>query len=482
MEEPAVHTEMYPGEAVFALADISCGTSRRRTEWLRSRHGVRWRLWDFLVGWTAFCFGFLLSPHVQRMPALYYLVLVGGLYGGLLMIMSRLCGVPNPEDRAGTYELIAHTLVAVVLTYLLFATAVWVFLVRHYGRYIVLTMEATAFLGLVAPRWAVRKLLEIRPLRVVVYGAGESGRDFLSRLRKHTDYEVVGFLDRNPEKHGRLIDDVPVLGSLSTISGADLGRAGVDLVVICVGPALRRENANRLLGLPLAGIDVLNKGAFFEYFFRVVSMDYYNPHWLVSAPLAPTAAPVFLAKRLIDIGAAAVGLILSLPVWGLIAVAIRLDDGGPVFFRQWRVGLHGRRFRILKFRTMRPDAEKDGPKWACEKDPRVTRVGRFLRVTRLDELPQLWNVLKGEMSLVGPRPERPEFVEELAAELPMYNLRHLVPPGITGWAQIRYRYGSSKEDAKRKLEYDLYYVRHLSLLFDLEIMLRTIPLVMKGSR
>jgi lipopolysaccharide/colanic/teichoic acid biosynthesis glycosyltransferase len=171
-----------------------------------------------------------------------------------------------------------------------------------------------------------------------------------------------------------------------------------------------------------------------------------------------------------------------LPLFPLIALAIKLDSHGPVLFKQKRVGRNGRNFDIYKFRTMVRDAEKNGAQWAVEKDPRVTRIGRILRRTRLDEVPQLWNVLKGDMSLVGPRPERPEFVEELAKEIPYYEQRHLVPPGLTGWAQVRYRYGASKEDAVRKLQYELYYVRHLSIMFDIEILLRTIPLVARGSR
>jgi len=185
---------------------------------------------------------------------------------------------------------------------------------------------------------------------------------------------------------------------------------------------------------------------------------------------------------MMDFLAACAGLALTLPLWPFIAAAIKIDSKGPVLFRQARVGRNNRIFQILKFRTMVRDAEKNGAQWAVAKDPRVTRIGRLLRRTRLDELPQLWNVFKGEMSLVGPRPERPEFVSELVEEIPYYAQRHLVPPGLTGWAQVRYRYGASKEDAIRKLQYELYYVRHLSIMFDIEILLRTIPMMAKGSR
>ena len=174
------------------------------------------------------------------------------------------------------------------------------------------------------------------------------------------------------------------------------------------------------------------------------------------------------------------GLLLCLPFIPFIMLAVRLSSPGPIFFRQTRVGRHGRPFSLIKFRTMRDDAEADGAIWATANDSRVTPLGRFLRKSRLDEIPQLWNVLKGEMSFVGPRPERPEFVGWLAKEIPFYELRHMVRPGITGWAQVRYHYGASLEEAKRKLEYDLYYVKHLSLGLDLLIMFETIKIIMLG--
>jgi exopolysaccharide biosynthesis polyprenyl glycosylphosphotransferase len=174
------------------------------------------------------------------------------------------------------------------------------------------------------------------------------------------------------------------------------------------------------------------------------------------------------------------GLLLCLPFIPFIMLAVRLSSPGPIFFRQSRVGRHGRPFSLIKFRTMRDDAEADGAIWATANDSRVTPLGRFLRKSRLDEIPQLWNVLKGEMSFVGPRPERPEFVGWLAKEIPFYELRHMVRPGITGWAQVRYHYGASLEEAKRKLEYDLYYVKHLSLGLDLLIMFETIKIIMLG--
>jgi exopolysaccharide biosynthesis polyprenyl glycosylphosphotransferase len=187
-------------------------------------------------------------------------------------------------------------------------------------------------------------------------------------------------------------------------------------------------------------------------------------------------------KRAIDLVLATVGFILSAPLTLLTALAVYLESEGPVLYCQERVGEHGRIFTVFKFRSMRADAESDGtPVWARENDDRVTRVGRFIRKTRLDELPQLWNVLRGDMSFVGPRPERPFFVEQLDKEIPFYQQRHAVKPGVTGWAQIKYEYGSSIEDAMEKLRYDLYYIKHLSIALDLSIVFDTVKVVMFGK-
>lgn len=178
--------------------------------------------------------------------------------------------------------------------------------------------------------------------------------------------------------------------------------------------------------------------------------------------------------RAVDLAAGSIGCLVTLLLLPVVALAIRLDDGGPVFFRQRRVGLGGRAFRLLKFRTMAPDAERDGPRWAAVGDARVTRVGRFLRASHLDETPQFWNVLKGEMSLIGPRPERPEFVAELERRIPGYRDRFRVRPGLTGWAQVNYRYGDSVGAAAEKLQYDLYYIRRRSVALDFLIVLKTV--------
>jgi exopolysaccharide biosynthesis polyprenyl glycosylphosphotransferase len=188
-----------------------------------------------------------------------------------------------------------------------------------------------------------------------------------------------------------------------------------------------------------------------------------------------------VVKRVLDLLLAVVGLALGAPLMLLTALAVWLDSPGPILYCQERVGEGGRLFTLCKFRSMRADAESGTPVWAKDKDDRVTRVGRFIRLTRLDELPQIWSVLRGDMSLIGPRPERPYFVDQLAAVIPFYMERHTVKPGVTGWAQVKYRYGSSIEDAMEKLRYDLYYIKHLSIGFDLTIAIDTVKVILSGK-
>jgi exopolysaccharide biosynthesis polyprenyl glycosylphosphotransferase len=450
---------------------------------LRSRRGTRWRVWDLAVGVAAFAIAFLLTPHKSAMPAPYYIFVVGCMYGAMLTVFARLCAVPVPGHRMSSYELLTSCILAVLLTYVFFSVIVGLVLLRAYGRYIVVITTGFSLLGILGPRWILMRVLRLQPLNVIIYGAGSKGQRLAARIRRDRHFRVLGFLDNNPEYHGKDVEGCRVLGSIKEMNARRLHQLGVDIVVISVAAKkLLDENAAAILELPLSKIEVLNQGAFLEYYFKEISVEYGCPQWFASAPSVPGNPSIFAAKRLIDAAGSLAALILVLPLFPLIALAIKLDSHGPVLFKQKRVGRNGRNFDIYKFRTMVRDAEKNGAQWAVEKDPRVTRIGRILRRTRLDEVPQLWNVLKGDMSLVGPRPERPEFVEELAKEIPYYEQRHLVPPGLTGWAQVRYRYGASKEDAVRKLQYELYYVRHLSIMFDIEILLRTIPLVARGSR
>jgi sugar transferase (PEP-CTERM system associated) len=236
-----------------------------------------------------------------------------------------------------------------------------------------------------------------------------------------------------------------------------------------------------ILNCKLSGIDVLDAPSFYEELTGKLLIENITPSWFIFSDGFRITPLKKSSKRISDVIFAFIGLIFALPLIPITALLIKIDSRGPVFFRQVRMGERERKFVLYKFRTMRQDAENGtGAVWTQENDPRITRLGRFLRKSRLDEIPQLFNVLKGDMSFIGPRPERPEFVEKLKEIIPYYSERHFVKPGITGWAQIKYPYGASVEDAIEKLRYDLYYIKHLSIMLDLLIVLETVKVVLFG--
>lgn len=312
------------------------------------------------------------------------------------------------------------------------------------------------------------------------------GTDRRSRLPVQGDgltrrYQLAGYIALDPIEVGREICGRRVLGALDDIEHICRDE-GIEEVVVGPGTAQNPQALERLLGCLKLGCRVTNLSTFCEQVLSEVPLDHLEPDWFLFADLKHYRESQLIMKRVFDVVTAIIGLILTLPTWPLIALLIKLDSPGPVFYHQTRVGLNGRTFRLHKFRSMQTTAEDQGCAWAALGDPRATRVGRYLRWARLDELPQLWNILIGDMCVVGPRPERPEFVDQLNGQLRYYNERHLVKPGLTGWAQINYRYGASVEDARRKLQLDLWYIKHMSLELDLFILLRTPGTVFLGSR
>ena len=236
-----------------------------------------------------------------------------------------------------------------------------------------------------------------------------------------------------------------------------------------------------LLDLRMDGVKIEEATTWLEKISGKIEVENLYPSWLIFGDGFRRSASFIAIRRTISLVISLIGLVLTLPLLPLIVLAIRLDSKGPILYTQTRVGKGGRLFKVIKFRTMREDAEAEsGPRWADDKDPRVTRVGKFLRSSRLDEIPQLWCVLKGEMAFVGPRPERPEFIEGLSKEIPYYGVRHMVRPGVTGWAQVKYKYGNTVDDAREKLQYDLFYIKNASIGLDLLIMFQTIKTVLLG--
>jgi exopolysaccharide biosynthesis polyprenyl glycosylphosphotransferase len=363
--------------------------------------------------------------------------------------------------------LVLRGLLSAALSAVLTLTVSYLAFYRPIGRWVLAGTVALSAPLIVLPHLAIRNLRRRRPRRVLFLEGGLL-TDRLTSAVAHAErslYEVVGRWTPGGQDLASLcrergVDEIVVPAALSDLEGSLL-------------PALRC--------LPL-GCRVRSEADFHEDVFRAVPVSAVSPEWMLSRGWDASDHVAEALKRLSDAVLALTLLLLSSPVMALLALAIRLRGDGPVLYVQTRVGRYGRPFRMLKFRTMRVDAEDGAARWAEDDDPRRTAIGRFLRRTRLDELPQLVNVLVGDMSFVGPRPERPEFVSELERAIPYYAWRHVVRPGLTGWAQITYGYGASIEDARRKLEYDLYYIRHYSVGTDLFIVLRTLAAALRGAR
>lgn len=315
--------------------------------------------------------------------------------------------------------------------------------------------------------------------RILILGVG-SLADTLSRTMEASNgnYELAGFVQSNGAD--LKVPAAQVVGEIDEI-GQLIARYQVTDLVLALNERRGVLPVRELLTCKLEGVNILDAPCFYEKMTGKLLVENIQPSWFIfSSGFRNTPLRMFV-KRSLDVAGAVFGLLLTLPLLPLVALAIKLDSKGPVLFKQCRVGAGGREFFIYKFRTMCQDAEKQtGAVWAVENDPRVTRLGAFLRKSRLDELPQLYNVLRGDMSFVGPRPERPEFVSQLSETIPYYAKRHFMKPGVTGWAQICYPYGASEKDALEKLRYDLYYIKNYSLVLDFSILLETIKTVIYG--
>lgn len=353
----------------------------------------------------------------------------------------------------------------------------------YIGRGVLLIALSLALAGVVVVRVLSEHVFgaEIFKQRVLVLGAGANADLLHQRMRRRADrqsFVLLGF--------------VPLPGQTVMVPEAVVMRPEMALADYAVSQQIDEIVAapdERRGGLPMAdmlacvqrGITMTDLSTFFEREAGMVKLDVVDPSWLVFSGGFDQSATRRLSKRFFDLLAATSLLLLAWPFMVLVALAVWLETGTPIFYSQTRVGQGGRTFDVVKFRSMRVDAESDGKaRWATKNDDRTTRVGRFIRLTRLDELPQLFNVLRGDMSFVGPRPERPQFVEQLNHEIRYYDIRHSVKPGLTGWAQLRYPYGASVRDAEEKLKFDLFYVKNQGLLFDVMIMLQTVEVVLFG--
>jgi len=308
--------------------------------------------------------------------------------------------------------------------------------------------------------------------------------DLLSLLKTNASsmYSVSGLVTCGSVPTSTCVEKgLPVLGTAENLAQI-VDEHDISVILLSVSPMRSHELLSQLRPLRYAGVEIMDYISLSEELAQEIPLAHINDEWLMTVALNSSVLQIRKVKRVMDITVSLIGLIPGIPILLLSGLLIKLTSPGPVIYRQRRIGLGGVSYILFKLRTMRTDAESDGAVWASKQDARVTRVGYFFRKWRIDEIPQLFNILKGEMSLVGPRPERPEFTEKLATFIPFYNERHLVQPGLTGWAQVRYPYAASFEAAARKLQFELYYIKNMSFLLDVSILLRTFKTILVGLR
>lgn len=456
---------------------------RVRSFWHFNR--VTFFVFDYMLLWAAVVCAFKLSPRYEGD------ILIGPWLNNELRFVGygmpffmalglQVTGLQRSQAGFRASEVFALTISGLAGGMLAFILVHAVLEFSLIGRYVLIfgLLYGTAFI--VGSRLMLGKLAEQQKRNVLVYGAQSTYSILAEHLAaSRLPIQLVG--------HARLetlpavsLEDSARIQKLGLYAHCEKSRA--EEIVVEVPDALTPAEREALLFCTGLGVSVTELGYFFERDFERVYVSGLKESWFWGYDPA-YAHPVFFAlKRGTDIAISLLGLFCFAPFAPLVILLIKLQDGGPVLYDQVRVGLHNQPFRIFKFRTMRVDAEKDGPQWARAKDDRATLFGRFMRVTRIDEVPQFWNILKGEMSFIGPRPERPEFVEALEKEIPFYRYRHLIKPGLTGWAQVSYPYGASIEDARQKLSYDLYYMKYGKFTRELHIILRTIVAMVKGAR
>ncbi len=382
-------------------------------------------------------------------------------------------------------ELVLRLVQALGLAWIALAVAFYALPHLMIGRGVSLIALPLALFLMVSWRVSIHWLLGHPNVgeRILIVGSGESAIDIAREVldRRDAGYRIVGFVDNKPELLGQSLVNPRVIGLTSEMAEV-VRREGVNRIIVAMGERRGQFPVNQLLDLSLSGeVAIEESSSFYERLTGRVNLEMMRPSWLIFSGRGRQARLSGVLRTFMHRVVALIGAIVSLPISLLTAVLIKLESPGPVLYRQERVGKNGRPFTIMKFRSMRTDAEKDGPVWAQKDgDARVTRVGRIIRKIRVDELPQFWNILKGEMNFVGPRPERPHFVKQLAEEIPFYKQRHLIPPGLTGWAQIKYPYGASIEDARQKLQYDLYYIKNQSLVLDAVILFETVKTILFG--
>lgn len=438
------------------------------------------------------------------------------LFGGLIIAVYVRLGAIEAEDalieRNGFYKAAVATLVCLASFYLL---DLYDFVVMHDRRELVLRLlqalglawVALALIFYLVPAAMIGRGVSLISLplalmlmvgwrvaihwvlghpdlgeRILIVGSGDIAIEIARETLDRPDagFRVVGFVDNDPALVGKSLINPKVIGLTSELATL-VRRENIDRLVVAIGDRRGQFPTQELLRLSLSGdVSIEESASFYERLTGRVLLDMIRPSWLIFSSRGRRARINELARTIMHRAVALLGAVLSLPIVIVTAILIKIESRGPILYKQERMGKNGRVFTLMKFRSMRTDAEKDGPVWAKTADERMTRVGSVIRKIRVDEIPQFWNILRGDMNFVGPRPERPHFIAQLAQEIEYYEQRHLIAPGLTGWAQIKYPYGASIEDARQKLEYDLYYIKNQSITLDATIMFETIKTILLG--
>jgi len=472
------------GQLAAAATRAVAGTPRRRYlpgRLLADLPRPAWMILDAVIVWVVMVQGyhwFEVAAHTQHaQPWLTFSV-----FALCLVVCSLIFGLNERSTLISRSHIVTRMLLAVALSCVLaYAIIYVVFYLRLSRRVAAVTVVGYLVFGTTLRLLASSAMHNVRR-RLLVVGHPGACAAFTRRLAEShvPGHEIVGFVYSpecaTPSAKG---SSAP-LGTTRDIVAICRAHHVCDIVV-CNGSARESEAVDWMLSCLRMGCRVTNEATFYETSVGRILVDEITPEWFLFSDLKAHCDQYALLKRIFDVAVALAGLALSLPLYPLIALAIRLEDGGKVFYSQTRVGRNGTVFKLWKFRTMHLDAENGESRWASRNDPRITRVGRILRRSRLDEFPQFFNILVGDMSVVGPRPERPDIDAALARAVPYWSERHLVKPGLTGWAQISFRYGNSIEDARRKLQYDFYYLKHMSLELDVIVLFRTLGTFLRGA-
>lgn len=447
-----------------------------------------WRSSTLIVMESALILGAVVTAVYVQLGGVAGLAGVGGLLpkAFLIVMVCQLClywgDLYDDPHSGGSYvELMIRTLQALGATCLMLAAIYAMFPDLVIGRGVLTIVALLTTSGVISWRmtfgWVSR---HVGPReRLLMVGASSAGLALARELHDNEDagVQIVGVVDAE----GAVTADprLPWLGGIEDIPSIVRAR-GVDRVVVSLADARGKLPMDKMLEMKLDGVSFDYLASVYEEYTGKIAVENLRPSWLIFSPGFRKTRRLLAQKRALDVMSALVGLVLSAPILLVLAAIIKITSPGPVFYSQRRVGRDSHIFTVYKLRSMCNDAERaTGPVWAARNgDTRITWIGRFMRRTRLDEIPQFWNILIGNMSFVGPRPERPEFVQSLSEQIPFYRQRHVIKPGLTGWAQVRYTYGATVEEAMEKLQYDLYYIKHLSVTFDLFIIFETIKTVL----